>query len=440
MATIQSVTYLKMSSATKRMLNVVGNCLFGRSSVGRFLGDQSGSYLLMAGLMMPVLIGVSGLGTEVGLWLYKRQTLQGAADSAAISAATAHYYGSGITQEADAVAAAYGFVNGANGVTVSATRPPTSGNYMTKAGAVEVVIQQPQTPLLAAVMQIIQFDVSARAVALASGGNGCTLSLNSKARGATTVQGTAQVVLNGCDMYDDSDDPNALEVSGSGGVLARSVNVVGGISGTNKIEVTQDIATDQPVAPDPYAKVPNPSYSGCDSHNYNAKTTVTINPGVYCGGISLNAGAVVTMSPGIYYLDRGDLTVNGGATLTGNGVTLVFTSSTGQNYSNATINGGATINLTAPSSGPTAGIVLYGDRNMPTGTTFKFNGGATQYFGGAIYLPKGAINYAGGANTSTGCTQLIGDTVTFTGNSSLSIDCSAYKTKPIGSAVAKLVE
>jgi hypothetical protein len=45
--------------------------------------------------------------------------------------------------------------------------------------------------------------------------------------------------------------------------------------------------------------------------------------------------------------------VNGGASLTGNGVTLVFTSSSGHNYASARISGNATIDLTAPTSGPT---------------------------------------------------------------------------------------
>jgi hypothetical protein len=34
---------------------------------------------------------------------------------------------------------------------------------------------------------------------------------------------------------------------------------------------------------------------------------------------------------------------------------------------------------------------------MPTNTSFKFNGGSTQYMGGAIYVPTGAVDFAGGA-------------------------------------------
>jgi hypothetical protein len=61
--------------------------------------------------------------------------------------------------------------------------------------------------------------------------------------------------------------------------------------------------------------------------------------------MKINAGANVTLSPGNYVLDQGSLSINGNATVTGSSVTLIFTSSTGNNYATGTINGGATINL-----------------------------------------------------------------------------------------------
>jgi Flp pilus assembly protein TadG len=391
--------------------------------------------------MMPFMIGVVGLGADVGLWLYKRQTLQAAADSAALSGATASYFNgnSATSQEVSAVAASYGFTNGALGFSRQVSQPPSSGNYTANPDAVEVILTQTATGLFSTLMGINSTTVKARAVAIANAGTGCTLSLNRSGAG-TTVQGSAQVTLNGCDMYDDSSDPTGLTVGGSSRVVARSVYASGGISGTDQIQVTDTIATNQPFANDPYSGVPLPSYSGCDQHNYTAKNTVTLSPGVFCGGLSLNAGAVVTLNPGTYIMSGGNLSVNGGASLSGSGVTLVFTSNNGQNYANATINGGATVNLTAPTSGPTAGIVVYADRNTPAGTAFKFNGGAQQYFGGAVYVPTGSVSFAGGANTSTGCTQLIGGSLTFTGNSQLSINCSAYKVRPLGTPVARLVE
>jgi hypothetical protein len=117
----------------------------------------------------------------------------------------------------------------------------------------------------------------------------------------------------------------------------------------------------------------------------------------------------------------------------------VFTKKNKNDWASATINGNATVNLTPPLSGPTVGIVMFGDRNIPAGTTFKFNGGANQYLGGAIYVPSATINFAGGAATGTSCTQIIGNTVSFVGNSSLAINCSSYKTKPFSSKIVRLV-
>lgn len=38
---------------------------------------------------------------------------------------------------------------------------------------------------------------------------------------------------------------------------------------------------------------------------------VTLNPGLYVGGISVTGGAKVTLNPGIYYLQNGGLSVSG---------------------------------------------------------------------------------------------------------------------------------
>src|SRR5262249_38361426 len=121
-------------------------------------------------------------------------------------------------------------------------------------------------------------------------------------------------------------------------------------------------------------------------------------------------------------------------------VTLVFTSSTGSNYASPSFNGGATINLTAPTSGSTQGIVMFGDRNMPTGTAFKFEGGASQTLTGAIYAPKADVSYAGGSDTPSGCTKLIANTVKFTGNSTFAINCSGVGTRSIGTTIARLLQ
>ena len=410
--------------------------------LARFRNDESGSYLMTTAIMMPVLMGIVGLGTDYGLWIYTSKKMQNAADAAAYSAALAKTNGSGnVTTEANALSSSYGFVNGLDGVVVSVNNPPTSGPNASNASAIEVVIQQPQKRFFSALMSSENLIVKTRAVAIpGANGTGCVVALNKSAAGAITIKGTADINLTACSLYDGSNSATALSVGGSGTLTAKDITVVGGISGTVTASGSVVQGASASAIADPYAGVSRGSFSGCDHTNMTAKNTVTLSPGVYCQGLNLNAGANVTLNPGVYYLDQGSLSVNGGATLTGTGVTLVFTSSTGSNYATADINGGANVTLEAPTTGSMAGIVALGDKNMPVGTIFKFNGGSTQIFKGALDLPSAAVSFAGGSNTNKACTQLVADTITFTGNSQFAINCSGTGTKPVGAAVATLVE
>jgi hypothetical protein len=303
-----------------------------------------------------------------------------------------------------------------------------------------VIIREPQTRLLSVLFDSGPLSIRARAVAVGMGGKGCVIALDPTASGAATVQGTAAVELDGCSLYDNSASATALATGGSGTLKAESISIVGGLANTTGITTTDGIATGQPPASDPYADATYGGFTGCDKTNLNVKSDLTIDPGVYCNGIQVNSGATLTLNPGIYYFDQGEFKVNGGATVNGAGVTLVFTSSNGRNYASATINGGANVNLSAPTSGPTAGIVLFGDRNMTADTAFKLNGGSTELFDGAIYLPKADVSFAGGASSTNGCLQLIANKVTFVGNANFAVNCEGKGTRAIASALAKLTE
>jgi Flp pilus assembly protein TadG len=409
----------------------------------RFWRDRAGNYAIVTALLSPVLIGSAGLATEGGLWIYVHQSLQGSADSAALSAATLYALNinANLNTQAQSVVATYGYTVGTAGTTVTVNRPPATGAYAGNNKAIEVIVTTQQARLLSSIFSTGTVTLTGRAVALpGNDGTGCVLSLNPAASGGVTSKGTSDITLSQCSVFDDSNNSSALVNGGSATIDALSVNVTGNISGGSGITTTQGVNTGVSPIPDPYANVPMPTPGSCDYNNKTYKNTVTIDPGVYCNGIQLNAGAVVTMNPGVYFIDRGSLQMAGGSTLQGTGVTIIFTSSTGSNYADATINGGATLAITAPTTGPLAGIAMFGDRNMPTSTTFKFNGGDNQVLGGAVYIPKGTLQYAGGNNANTNCTQVIADTVTFVGNSLLKINCSGSGTRPIGTSVSSLVE
>jgi filamentous hemagglutinin family protein len=97
--------------------------------------------------------------------------------------------------------------------------------------------------------------------------------------------------------------------------------------------------------------------------------TRTLSPGVYCNGIDIQSQAVVTLQPGTYIINRGDFNVAGGATVTcscpspTDGVTIILTSSTNASQiGQVRINGGANINLRAPSA---VGATYRGSRRAP---------------------------------------------------------------------------
>jgi Flp pilus assembly protein TadG len=397
------------------------------AQLSRFVKDREGNVAPIFAIAMIPVFGLMGSAVDYSRASSIKAAMQAAADSTALN----------LVQ--NALTLPTGDVSGTATNIFKATfdRPDATQlqvSAQTNADGTATVTALAQMPTdFMGVVGMSTMAISSRAVAkkVAGDGSGCVLALSKAASGSITAQGSTTVALNNCSLYDNSNSATALTVGGSASVSALSVGVVGGISGNAGLSTSQGVRTGLSPIPDPYAGVSVPSFSGCLETNYSAKKQETINPGVYCGGMSFNANADVTFNPGVYYIDQGTFSVNGGAILHGNGVTIIFTSSTGTNWPTAQINGGATVDLRPQTSGPLAGIVMFGDRRIPSGTTYKFNGGATQYLGGAVYFPTGAVDFSGGAGANTTCTQVIGDQVTFTGNSGLAINCAGYGTKPI---------
>lgn len=396
-----------------------------------FLKDRRGGVAPLLALMSIPLMGSVGALIDYSRADSARVAMQAAADSAALSIARS------ITKQpvgdASADANSYFAANFHRSDVQINQVAATIGT----SGANKTLTVTAKGSVNTTVMQVLGFstiplNVTSSAASVFDG-LGCVLTLDKQAEGAFTGQGGTNVALKGCSLYDNSKHSQALTVGGTAKISALSVGVVGGITpGSTGVTADMGIATGITPVEDPYKDVAAPAPGACSEQNFKATTSMTLSPGVYCGGIAIHSGATVTLNPGIYYIDGGDLVVNGSAGLIGNGVTLVFTAKNRNQYPSASINGNATINLTAMNFGPTEGIVIFADRNTPSTATFKFNGGATQNFGGAVYVPSATIDYAGGNGSTASCTQIIGNKVNVSGNSSLAINCSSYKTKPFG--------
>jgi hypothetical protein len=172
-------------------------------------------------------------------------------------------------------------------------------------------------------------------------------------------------------------------------------------------------------AADPYAALPTPqSTTTCQNDNLK-----TLQPGTYCKGLSLSGN--VTLSPGVYVIQAGDFKANSNAQISGDGVTIYLAGS-----SRVSMNGTATVKLSAPTEGTYSGVLFYGDRTNLGGSN-KLNGTADSLLTGALYFPKQEVDYLGNFSGKGGCTQVIADTIQWSGNSTVNQDCKSLGIKDI---------
>ena len=415
------------------------------------LRDESGATAVVIGLCMTALMGFAGMAVDVGVWYSDKRAAQGAADSAAYSAAVD--YGAGDTTGAasagQAVAAQDGYTNGSGGVTVTINSPPTSGTHKTTSGAMEVIVTKSESLFFSSLF-LKSASVSARAVAVpGSSGAYCVLALDTSASTTVTTAdvsetGATIIDTSSCGMAVNASGSDALYLSGSSELKAKSLSIVGNYTttGTASVVVSGSKTTNASPVADPYANVATPSPSGTCApvNSWSHSTTATINPGTYCNGFSVSGAAVVTMNPGVYVINQGAFSVTNGAVLTGAGVTIVLTSSTGSNYATANISGDGQVNLTAPTSGATSGIVFLQDRNDSSGATSTIANSAGLTVTGALYFPSQTLDFTGATTNPSQCTQLVAFRISYGGSATFNNNCTGVGVSGIGASGTTLVE
>ncbi|WP_339831052.1 pilus assembly protein TadG-related protein [uncultured Parvibaculum sp.] len=405
--------------------------------------DARGASAVTFALALPAIVGLGGLGLDAASWYSGKRQLQSATDYAALAGAIDRSASGG-----GSVAAHVGTVLARNGVDVGALEeltinaPPLQGAHAGDPDAVEVVAAERTHIVLSGLFVEEAPVVRARAVATITGaGLSCVLALSASASNAISFGGASIADLKGCGLASNSAHNRSIATTGAANIDAISVYSAGGVFGSG-YSTTTGIKTDQEPLADPYGDIEVPSFSGCTANNLAVSGAVTLNPGVYCGGVAFNSGSNVWLNPGVYVMDRGDFDATSNATIRGNDVTIIFTSSTGSSYGTFAGHGGAMLELSAPTEGPFAGILMFGDRNVPASVDVSINGNQHSRFHGALYFPSQPISYSGNFTFPDGCIQLVAHTVTFGGSSSLSVParCTDNSLRTIGTLSAVLVE
>ncbi len=373
-----------------------------------------------------VLLSFLGLGIDVGYQEYVKTRMQAAADAAAMGGAQ-ELRASGsanLTAAARGDAAANGFTNGSNGVTVTVNNPPATGYSTANSSAVEVIISQNVPTFFMEMVGVSSGRVQARAVAQLGSGTNCLFSLDPAASGAFSASGGVNVQVN-CGITVNSSSSTAMSVSGGSQVTATYIDLAGKDSVSGGSTVSPAPVTGVAAASDPLSSLPKPSVGGCThtSESVSGGATATLWPGTYCAGISISGGAKVTFNPGTYVLKGGGLSLSGGSTLTGSGVTFFNTAAAGYSYGPISLSGGTTVTLSAPTSGSLAGILFFQDSSVGAGAASTFSGGANAILNGTLYFPTTGLSYSGGA--SSAYTIIVADTVNFSGGATLNNNYSS---------------
>jgi Flp pilus assembly protein TadG len=422
--------------------------------LARFGRDRAGVSAILLGLAMTVMMGAAGLAVDGGVWYADRRAAQGAADAAAYSAAVDYTDSSNPSATyakaaAQAVAAQYGFKNGVGGVTVTVNSPPASGNYAGASdSAFEVLISKTE-PMFFSSLFNTAATIKARAVAVPGAASKyCVEVLDSNSSILNmifNIGANATVDLSDCGIADDGPSSCAINVTGDVNVVAQNLSVVGNVCSSSPATITVSGAKNVGAAPiaNPYSSMSVSTVEGSTNMTCGVSPvttsgqTYTISPGVYCG-LTVANGATLNMNPGVYYINGGVFNLQSGSATNANGVTIILTGNLLINYATANIAPGATLNLTAPTTGSTAGLAMWSDAASPIvlgqPLTSVLNGGATMTINGALYFPTQMVDFSNGSTNSAACTQLVGYEVTFEGGSRFSASCLPYAVKPIGSS------
>ncbi len=413
--------------------------LFYRFKIRNLIISHDGSISVLQALMLPMIIGFIGLGVEVPTWYSQKGDLQSATDAAAIAIAYQIGSGNSLSTIASNEMSRNGY-NANSGITITVNNPPLSGSYAGNNQAVEVIAIKAQAGAFSKLLGMSQLSIRTRAVVLntpSNNGNGCIMALASSGGYTIDINGNATVNMAGCTMVDNSNNSSAVALNGNATVTVQNIYTAGGIStnGNSTINNSSPNVTNGSVVSDPFSSLPMPSVGSCDQNNFTAQHgNTTMSQGVYCNGINFNAQANVTMNPGIYIVNGGSFNINGGATVTGSGVTIIFT-----NGATINVNGNSTMTLSAPTSGTYAGILFYGDRSMPLGYD-NFNGGASMSLTGTIYMPTQDLNFNGGVSGTATCLKIVSYQITINGGANLSSTCPAgYPGIPVPSGSGSVV-
>lgn len=407
--------------------------------------SERGQAIILIALAIVGLIGLTALAVDGGNIYAERRRAQNAADASALDAALAKVRGQNFSAEGLASAASNYYVDNdptagssSPAVNVEIYNPPISGPYAGDSQYVQAIITAKVKTYFGRVVGITEVTNKVEAVARAvppaivppfSGS--AIVGLSPDECKAVTYQGNAGATLTGGGIFVNSNcsgggnqaaffnNSGAAALNTPGICAVGSVQYApGAINLTNGGSIQTGPANCPPYDYPVTAYVfPNAVCTG-NAAIYTAGGKTRMSPGTWHSNLGPPHGPDKTLylDPGMYCVDSFDL--NAGETIYGDNVIIVVNDGT------VTWNGGANINLSAPTSGDFKGLLLYVPYSNPSTVTIA--GNFNSLFTGTILAPASECRLLG-TSGSVGMlsSQIICYTVDIAGNSATNITYDA---------------
>lgn len=350
--------------------------------------DERGAIALKFAVMVPTLLCVVGGAIDFSIVSDQKSRLQAAADAGSIAAAKELGMSDAKKENVQAIV-------------TSVVERFMLTNHNGDANALTVTAEVHDTPLEVDVQATLKMGptissafglgvekIDARSVARIVGRpNICILGLDPSAIGTISLEQNARVTGNDCAVYSNSDHANSIKSKNSATLTAKLICARGGKSG-GPGNFSPEPLTDCPGFEDPLADRPEPLVKACTENSLVLSASMlTLNPGVYCGGLHVTGNSKVALKPGVYIIKDGPLLVDGGASISGDGVGFFFTGKDAYfDFAAA-----SSIDLAAPEDGELAGLLMFEARAQPGTASHRIQSNDARRLIGTIYLSRGEL-------------------------------------------------
>jgi len=378
-----------------------------------FYSTERGQALILIALAAVGLFAIVGLAVDGTAKLSDRRHAQNAADAAALAGSLANIRGNSLWKlEALDRALENGYNDNlvSNNVEVYSCDEAGSscGPYDDDPEYIQVIITSNVNTYFARVLGINRMRNTVEAIAMSQQeyigelyGGASIIGLAPDQCKTIYFSGSAEVNVTGGGVFSNSNKDCGVNIQGAKGLdigIDGSIDMVAGS----------------------YTKTGNPDVSGVTggfnggADQYDYPPPAAMLPKYTCTWTyaSFPPSGVTTLSAGTYCV-TGDFKLNAKDKLSGTGVTIVMLSG------EIDWNGGAQINLSAPTSGDLAGMLIYAP--LSNTNKMKFNGNAGTTLTGTIFMPGAPLVYNGTGNLNPSHVQIIGYTVELGGSNNTNV-------------------